>query len=132
LITYQSYCKKLSWCFFTEFCYNLRYVERNGRSWDDSWSLRQTTVYHRFDFKLKHSIWILLQSSSRIREWLEQNLNCMMKEISISNEDFMLLHVVFLSLLKKDWTDYLEDLLSEVNNLVRQDDLFICRKTKRC
>ena len=45
-----------------------------------------------------------------------------MKETSISNEGFMPLYVIFLSLLEKGWTDYLEDLLSEVNNLVRQDE----------
>ena len=46
----------------------------------------------------------------------------MMKEINISNEGFMPLYVIFLSLLKEGWTDYLEDLLSEVNSFVRQNE----------
>jgi hypothetical protein len=89
-------------------------VEKNGRDWGSPWSLRQTAVYQRFDVKSRKSVWILMQPSKHIRHWLENNL----LGIGKSDESFMLLHILFLSSMEENWTDYLEDLLLRVNGLV--------------
>jgi hypothetical protein len=89
-------------------------VEKNGRNWGSPWSLRQTAVYQRFDIKSKKSAWILMQPSTHIRDWLENNLS----GIDKLDESFMLLHLLFLSSMEENWTDYLDDLILQVNALV--------------
>ena len=71
-------------------------------------------MYQRFDIKSRKSVWILLQPSKDIRHWLETDLS----GIGKSDPSFMLLHTLFLSSMEENWTDYLEDLLLRVNDLV--------------
>lgn len=55
-----------------------------------------------------------MQPSKHIRQWLENNLS----EIGKFDESFMLLHILFLSSMEENWTDYLEELLLRVNDFV--------------
>ncbi|KAF2805744.1 uncharacterized protein BDZ99DRAFT_574611 [Mytilinidion resinicola] len=54
-----------------EIFYNIRYVERHGRSKPvDPWSFRQYAVYHQYNGQIDASVWILIQPRSAFRQWL--------------------------------------------------------------
>ena len=101
-----------------EFCYNLRYVERNGRNHGDPWSLRQTGVYHSYDYKSQKSIWIILQPSTYVLEHIENVLRTLPRDDSLSRGGYMLLHCFILSSMERNWRDYIEDLQTRLDGLV--------------
>src|SRR5438045_1558114 len=57
-----------------EFCYSIRYMEKNGRETGDPWSLRQSGVYQKVDAQTGNSTWILLQPAESIRQRLRKSL----------------------------------------------------------
>jgi hypothetical protein len=101
-----------------EFCYNLRYVERNGRNQGNPWSLRQTGVYHSYDRKSQKSIWIILQPSTFVLENIEHFVRSLTQDDFLSRGAYILLHCFILSSMEKNWRDYIEDLQARLNNLV--------------
>jgi hypothetical protein len=106
-----------------EFCYNLRYVEKNDRNRGNQWSLRQTGIYQRVDLKCHRSTWILLQPSNYARKRLEENLKHQKKGSCSFEENPMLLHILFLSAAESNWREYIADLQSQLDELVRDWNL---------
>ncbi|OJD40786.1 magnesium transport protein transmembrane region [Diplodia corticola] len=55
----------------SEYCYLLKYVEKNGRAHlSDPWSIRQTAIYHRFVHRSDDHTFIILNSSASSRQRL--------------------------------------------------------------
>jgi hypothetical protein len=113
-----------------EFCYNLRYVEKNDRNRGNQWSLRQTGVYQRVDLKCHRSTWILLQPSNYVRKRLEENLKHQKKGSCSFEENPMILHTLFLSAAESNWREYIADLQSQLDVLVRDWNLLCFPQTE--
>ncbi|KAI9785127.1 MAG: hypothetical protein M1839_000765 [Geoglossum umbratile] len=92
-----------------ELCYNIRYVEKNGRNSGDPWSLRQIGVYQQWKPDSRNSTWILLHPSENIHKRLHE----IMGKMPLKSESPMLLHILFLSSTAYNWGDYIEDLRSQ-------------------
>jgi hypothetical protein len=102
-----------------EFCYNLRYMDLNGRDRGDPWSLRQCGVYQQICLTTRCSYWILLQVSSRMRAKLDQALRSKLHKNDNLGIDPMVPHIIFISAMAANWQDYLEYLHSQLAVLVR-------------
>lgn len=76
-------------------CYNIRYVELNGRNNGDPWSLRQIGVYEKINLETQSSYWILLQPSSAALQNLEDHLRSRKHSLK-SVETSMSTHIVLL------------------------------------
>ena len=100
-----------------EFCYNVRYIEQNGRDRGDPWSLRQMGVYHGFDWRTHSSIWIVLQPSDYVLATFEDTLQAM-RALNLIQGGHHLLHLFFLSSLERKWKDYVESLRLNIEILV--------------
>lgn len=112
-----------------EFCYNLRYMEENGRKKGDPWSLRQTAVYHQIDLKNGRSCWILLQASNDIRVRLDRGLYGKVQGSNNVGVDPVLLHVGFVSAMACNWSKYIEHLHMELADLVSGIRYFLFAKS---
>lgn len=99
-----------------EICYNLRYLERNGRSRGDAWSLRQTGIYHSYDSKVGNSVWIILQPSTHIRNQFERAIGAI-NSMKPSGSGFALLHTFFLYSTERYWKDHLDALRKQFDVL---------------
>jgi hypothetical protein len=103
-----------------EVCYTFRYMEKNGRTSGNPWSLRQTGVYQQTHLETGRSTWILLQPSSGLREHLRKLLlHSATRETSFTI-DPMQLHQLILYMGLNQFGDFIEDLQSEIMQLVRQ------------
>lgn len=111
-----DYIVNLDFC--TELCYNIRYVERNGRGTGDPWSLRQTGIYQKYYPAAKRSVWILLEPSKTLQERLRTILNSKRSDSDVGERSPMLLHTLILFMTASNWGSYLDDLDSEVKALV--------------
>jgi hypothetical protein len=104
----------------TEVCYNLRYVEKNGRNRGDPWSLRQTGVYQKFNMNTGTSTWIILQPSAytlgRLGAVLEETVT---KRSGICF-DPLHMHATFFSAARREWADYIESLKLLLRSLVQK------------
>ena len=101
-----------------ECCYSLRYMEENGRSAGDPWSLRQTAVYHQFHQEDGRSCWIILQIATGMRIRLEQALSDKRYRNRRDGVDPVRLHIDFLSAMASNWARYLEYLHAQLAKLV--------------
>ncbi|KAK6338059.1 hypothetical protein TWF696_001530 [Orbilia brochopaga] len=90
-----------------EICYNLRYFERNGRDSGNGWSLRQTGVYHKYNYTKGKSVWIFLRPSERMTEMLEDTLRYDCAKSSIDTKAVLIYHASFISSALRCWKDYL-------------------------
>ena len=94
-------------------------MERHGRGTGNPWSLRQTGIYQQSYHHAKLSVWVLLQPSKILRTRLLIVLgNKSVQNSPIVEESPMLFHSLVLSLTASNWKSYLDDLDSEVKELV--------------
>jgi hypothetical protein len=98
----------------TEICYKIQYVERNGRNRGDPWSLRQVGIYQKSSFESGRSIWIFAQLPNILRARLQQTL----REAAEQDQSPMKFHAILFSVIGRNWTAYIEDLYSQVAELV--------------
>ncbi|KAI8632407.1 hypothetical protein F5Y19DRAFT_492244 [Xylariaceae sp. FL1651] len=84
-----------------EFCFVVRYVEKNNRNTKKPWSLRQ----------------IILQSSEKIYIGIEGHLSTASSTGELSLEASCLLYIDALILLAANWGDYIEYLWADVSEL---------------
>jgi hypothetical protein len=101
-----------------ELCYNMRFVQRNGRSIGDPWSVRQIGVYHKYDGTMQRSVWILIGASKRPQSIVEDSRRGGLLESEYSLSAALFLHAILLATTEDDWRTYLEDLGAELNLLV--------------
>jgi len=108
------------WPAVAEFCYNLQYVDLNGRNRGDPWSLRQCGVYQQICLKTCRSRWVLLQVSDKMRAQLDQALqNRSQKNVELGINP-MVPHVIFISAMAVNWQEYLEHLQVQLSVLVNE------------
>ncbi|PQE23801.1 Mg2+ transporter -like Zinc transport protein [Rutstroemia sp. NJR-2017a BBW] len=92
-----------------EICYNLRYIDRNGKS-QNPWSLRQMGIYEQYDLVNQRSRWILLHPSEnacrRLEELLEQRCDT---DSDAEDIDNIALHAAIMITASRLWGDYLDD-----------------------
>ena len=107
-----------------EICYTLRFFERNGRSSESPWSLRQTGIYQQMCRSSGKSTWIILQPSSRIQEQVRKAAAADQSKLSLQA---IQLHRTFIASGLNTFGDYIEDLQSNVMKLV----CFLCNLLRR-
>ena len=98
----------------TEVCYKIQYVERNGRDRGDPWSLRQVGIYQKLSSESGRSIWIFTRLPDILRVRLQQNLI----EAAGRDQSPMKFHAVLITVLGRNWAAYIEDLYSQLADLV--------------
>ncbi|KAF8244930.1 hypothetical protein K440DRAFT_557560, partial [Wilcoxina mikolae CBS 423.85] len=92
-------------------CYLLRYVEKNGRSWNSNpWSIRRTGVYHRYCPDTQSNVFIFLHPKEQTK--LQERIHslCTQDESSMPWANPMRLHLLLLSSYLDNWRWYLSDL----------------------
>ena len=99
-------------------CYNVQYIEKNGRHRGNPWSLRQTGVYQQVTLKERRSNWIILQPSKTSRSRLETILRSRTQGERPQATNPMLLHVHFLTAMAENWEEYIQDLYVYLKSLV--------------
>ena len=103
-----------------EVCYNIRYIDRNGRQDEDPWSLRQIGVYERYSFEKQSSVWFLLQPSAHVCQRLKDDLQMKSSSTSASTDQTLLLHALIQFTASRHWMDYVDDLRLQIEKLVRE------------
>ena len=104
--------------FYLEFCYNIKYVARNGRSQGNPWSVRQIGVYERLNMHTGQSVWIILEPSVRAyRQFREATESQQISSGGIGSAS-MILHAAVLVAAGREWGEYLEDLRLQMQRLV--------------
>lgn len=102
----------------TNFCYNVQYFEKNGRVDSPPWSLRQVGVYQQCNIQGGRSCWILLNPSEYLRARVEQTLRDGPDDEN-TKHSALILHLALLSATSRNWLQYMEDLQTEIKELVR-------------
>ncbi|KAI3323107.1 hypothetical protein HD806DRAFT_497974 [Xylariaceae sp. AK1471] len=100
-----------------EFCFVVRYVEKNNRSTKKPWSLRQVGFYHQIIPHSQKSIWILLQPSEKMYSRIKGHLSSASSTGELSLEASCLFYLDALILLAANWGDYIEYLWADVSEL---------------
>jgi hypothetical protein len=100
-----------------ELSYLIRFMEENGRSRGNPWSLRQIGVYQKVNFRTGRSVWIILQLSgttrSRMNETVQGKAAC-----HESCGGPLRLHATLLLATVGNWADYIEFLHSRLRRVV--------------
>ena len=99
--------------------YTYKYVERNGRSQGNNWSIRQTIVYHQRAAD-GMAIWIILHPKSRsvFQGRLFKAFSDMQTAVEI-HSDPEILHVMLISSYIENWRWYLSQLSEKFQDAVR-------------
>ena len=111
LVVPSNYC--------SEICYNVRYIDRNGRKDEDPWSLRQIGVYERYNVEKQSSVWFLLQPSAHVCQRLKDCLQMKPSSTSALTDQTLLLHALIQFTASRHWMDYVDDLRLQIEKLVR-------------
>ena len=102
-----------------EFCYNVKYVARNGRPQRNPWSIRQTGIYERHNLHTGESVWIILEPSERAHRRLKEATTSRHLSGGKTRATCMALHAAILIASGREWGEYLEDLRGQMQQLVR-------------
>lgn len=89
-------------------------MAKNGRKSGSPWSLRQTGVYQKVDFRTGSSTWIMLQPSALAAKRFEN-----VDEAFPPLQDVMYPHTMLLSAASKYWKEYVAYLHQSLRLLVR-------------
>lgn len=102
-----------------ELCYNIRYVEKHGRQQSCRWSLRQFGIYQSFNPATRHQILIFIQPPDSIYQYLKRHINTpeATDDRGIGLHPISI-HAANLSRALNNWDEYIEDLRSELMQLV--------------
>ena len=107
-----------------EFCYNVKYVARNGRPGRNPWSIRQVGIYERLNVKTGQSVWIVIQPSDQVRKQMGWGLETKSERISNvgTKEELgaqtMTVHASVLIAAGREWGLYIEELRFQVKEMV--------------
>ncbi|KAI2467406.1 hypothetical protein F4781DRAFT_311125 [Annulohypoxylon bovei var. microspora] len=99
-----------------ETCYTIRFPEKNhivGET-GDSWSLRQTAVYHRMHSRSFSSVWILVKPSPDLKCRLPEKLNAFWYDEEFRYARHPLTHVMILFVSLYGWHDYMATQSSKI------------------
>jgi hypothetical protein len=85
-------------------------VIENGRNRGDPWSIRQTGIYHRWNTKSGHSVWIIVQPSQDALDELKRALYSTGTSCGCSARKSLSLHALLLISSSENWSKYIKDL----------------------
>ena len=91
-----------------EFCYNIRFMELNGRNRGSRWSLRQSGIYQKSYSGTLGSTWILLQPPNHFRKTLMRLVANPEMRASHSSSCILHLHLGILAAAGRSLADYIE------------------------
>jgi hypothetical protein len=104
-------------CSEFELCYTYKWAIKNGRKPDTdpfAWTMRQTSVYHKFQYNQKQSTWILVQPSdavySRLQAVLKEDSSASEKLVEAIPTNPLKSHLLFLSAAGENWRNYYNQL----------------------
>ena len=101
-----------------ELCYNLRFVQHNGRTLGDPWSLRQIGVYQKYDRTNGRSVWIFISASDVPHQAVDA-----VRQSSTFNDErrlstVVMVHAALFETATFEWRTYLESLDAQIELLV--------------
>jgi hypothetical protein len=101
-----------------ECVYGFRYAfkTRNLGLESDSWSMRQTAVYQKFDAKENRVVWIIIGGSSDTIDLIRKNIAQSSRGSELKP---FLLHAMIIENSLGEWRLYIADLASRVHSMVR-------------
>ena len=102
-----------------EMCYNIQFVEINGRSDTNPWSLRQSCIYEKIRAADGRSSWILLQPSQSLRTRLRHLLSTDAELAALTSTDPLLIHAIIISVAIRNWHAYIGYLFQKLKSLVK-------------
>ncbi|KAF2191006.1 hypothetical protein K469DRAFT_696760 [Zopfia rhizophila CBS 207.26] len=104
-------------------CYNLMSVEESRDQIDLPWSIRQTAVYHSFDFETRKSVWITVKGNEVIKERIsDATKSSRASRFGSSNDAFsasLAIHLLLCDLSGENWRWYIKDLENALQDLTR-------------
>ncbi|KAE9983587.1 hypothetical protein EG328_009755 [Venturia inaequalis] len=102
-----------------ECIYGFRYAfNTNGeRPGDNTWSIRQTAVYQKFDAKEEHCIWIFLGASRETKSILQENFQRRAHGFALNP---CLLHAMIIENSLGQWRWYIIDLAERVRSMTQR------------
>jgi hypothetical protein len=95
-----------------ELCYTLKFVVNNGRKSESdpfAWSIRQTSVYQKFEYDDQQSVWIVVQPSEPVQRRLASaaDANKVEREEEGSlSQNPLKMHLLFISAAAEGLRDY--------------------------
>ncbi|KAF2865937.1 hypothetical protein BDV95DRAFT_242928 [Massariosphaeria phaeospora] len=104
-------------------CYNLRSVEESPKEADLPWSVRQTAVYHTFDFETGRSVWVTIKGNNVIKKRLSGLAKTWDSSSFATVADAFLAslksHMVLCDWSVENWRWYINDLENSLQPLMR-------------
>ncbi|KAH7063886.1 hypothetical protein BKA63DRAFT_428591 [Paraphoma chrysanthemicola] len=104
-------------------CYNLRSVERSTGQPGRQWSIRQTAVYHEFDFETGRALWIFVKGNQLIKARLKEASSLSSStNFGTRIEAFVASlapHLLMCDWAGENWRWYINDLEDELQKLTR-------------
>jgi hypothetical protein len=104
-----------------ELHYVLRYVEKNGRSLSDPWSMRKMAISHTFMIQRRTSAFVVIHASEKLRERTAARRSQEVvgsQGLAAAEASAASNHLVILSIAMENWEDYLEHLFAEFKERV--------------
>jgi hypothetical protein len=99
-----------------ETAYMLKYIDLNGRSETDPWSIRQMAVYQNFNTSTSHSNNLLIRSSDQIQKRISHLVHSKSSEALLTHWTNM--HSIYLGTLSHNWGSY----ISWIDTLISKID----------
>ncbi|XDG04012.1 hypothetical protein ABKA04_003627 [Annulohypoxylon sp. FPYF3050] len=102
-----------------ETCYTISFLERDqvANAIEDTWSLRQTAIYHRMHSRSFSSIWMLVKPSSDLKSRLPEKLNEFWYDEEFRYSRHPLIHVMILFASLSGWHDYITAQSSKLDQI---------------
>ncbi|KAF2183924.1 hypothetical protein K469DRAFT_710295 [Zopfia rhizophila CBS 207.26] len=101
-------------------CFNLRSVEESPRQVGLPWSIRQTAVYHTFDFETGKSVWITVKGSQDIKKRISNLVkpwnSSTYGSIADAFEASLNVHLLICNWSLENWRWYINDLERDVHS----------------
>lgn len=100
---------------FSECAYGLRYVDLKNRDGGNSWSMRQTVIYHKYLATNKSSTWVMVSPSTKTETCLDQYTRTC-GDLTLLNP--FEIHLLVLDTLLANWRPYIVDLTARITEQV--------------
>jgi hypothetical protein len=101
-----------------ECVYGFRYAFNTNKDPTETspWSVRQTTVYQKFDAKANSAVWIFIGASDETKDIVREIVE---RRSSGRKMNAFLLHAMIIENSLGEWRWYISDLAERVNSMVR-------------
>ena len=99
-----------------EIAYAFRYAERNNRSVQEPWSIRQTAIYQKFKATYRSSSWVMIAASERTETSLDRYIKSCENITQLNPFE---IHLVVLDTILANWRPYIVGLTERITQQVR-------------